>query len=528
VLVVGAVLATTLGVVAPPASVAVTNVMVTGVLVDAEGAPMSGAMVTTWGAPATDTTDAAGAFAVTVQAGQSVRLQVNPGPYDLPVGAPRPQAGSIRVESSSFTPTEDLELGTVTMPPMAGTRTLAVVDRDGTPVYGAWVDGVSLGTDWLDAGHQLADGLVVESAYYAVHRMTDADGRVVFTAPRMVGGALPEIPISIHSSTGGGQYVASSSDAVGTDPPTVTISGYEVGAPTAPADVWASSYPTQLEDGSFSVKVYWTGSQHNGTPVTGYTVTAQPGGMTAWLAPDKVPQATVTGLTGGETYTFTVTANSAAGGTSSAATPPMLVAGPPGRPENLTAVPGDQKLTFTWGAPSANGSPITGYRVWFADRAPLDLPADQTSVTFDGLVNGTEYDIEVMALNAKGGGISAWLGGATPVAAPAPTQPVVQPPPTTTAPLAPAVTTFVVSVAPKVAGKALVGRVLKAKVGTTTPSATSVRLQWLRNGKVIKRATKAKYRLTAKDRRKKISLRVTYRRAGMDDLVVTTKRLRVR
>lgn len=344
-LVVGAVLATTLGMVAPPASVAVTNVTVTGVLVDAEGAPMSGAMITTWGAPATDTTDAGGAFGVTVQAGQSLRLQVNPGPYDLPVGTPRPQGGSIQVESSPFTPVEDLDLGTVTMPPMAGTHTLAVVDRNGTPVHGAWVGGVTLGTDWLDAGHRLTDGLVVDSAYYAVQRPTGADGRVVFTAPRTAGGALPEIPISIHSSTGGGQYVASSSDAVGTDPPTVTISGYEVGAPSAPTNVWASSYATPQPDGSFGVKVYWTGSQHNGTPVTGYTVTAQPGGLTASVGPDGIPQATVTGLTGGETYTFTVTAQSAAGGTSSPPTEPVLVAGPPSSPANLAVSAGDGRLT---------------------------------------------------------------------------------------------------------------------------------------------------------------------------------------
>lgn len=153
------------------------------------------------------------------------------------------------------------------------------------------------------------------------------------------------------------------------------------------------------------------------------------------------------------------------------------------------------------------------------------LTADQTSVTFDGLVNGTAYDLEVAAVNEIGMGPSAWLRGATPVASPAP-QPVVVPPTTTPAP--PAVTTLVVSVAPKVTGRASVGRVLKVKVGTTTPTASSVGLQWLRNGKVIKRATKARYRLTAKDRRKAISLRVTYRRAGMDDLVVMTKRLRVR
>ena len=46
---------------------------------------------------------------------------------------------------------------------------------------------------------------------------------------------------------------------------------------------------------------------------------------------------------------------------------------------------------------------------------------------------------------------------------------------------------------------------------------------WLRNGKVIKKATKKTYRLTKKDRRKKISVRVTYRLAGATTVVRIAK-----
>ncbi|MBS4754488.1 carboxypeptidase regulatory-like domain-containing protein [Nocardioides sp. zg-ZUI104] len=67
---------------------------------------------------------------------------------------------------------------------------------------------------------------------------------------------------------------------------------------------------------------------------------------------------------------------------------------------------------------------------------------------------------------------------------------------------------------PKISGKAKVGKKLKAKTGTWGPGKVRVTYQWLRNGKVIKGATKASYKLGKKDRGKRIQVRVTVRRSG--------------
>jgi hypothetical protein len=75
--------------------------------------------------------------------------------------------------------------------------------------------------------------------------------------------------------------------------------------PTTPTGVTAIA-------GSAEATVSWTApSSAGGSAITGYTVTATPGGKT--VATTGATTATVTGLTNGTGYTFTVTATNAAG-----------------------------------------------------------------------------------------------------------------------------------------------------------------------------------------------------------------------
>ncbi|MBA3020887.1 S8 family peptidase [Propionicimonas sp.] len=62
---------------------------------------------------------------------------------------------------------------------------------------------------------------------------------------------------------------------------------------------------------------------------------------------------------------------------------------------------------------------------------------------------------------------------------------------------------------PSISGKYKVGKKLTAKVGSWSPQPTQFSYQWLRDGKVISGATKSKYKLVKKDKKKKISIQVT-------------------
>jgi len=85
---------------------------------------------------------------------------------------------------------------------------------------------------------------------------------------------------------------------------------------------------------------------------------------------------------------------------------------------------------------------------------------------------------------------------------------------------------------PKLRGVPRAGRVLSVKVKGWKPAPTTksvkVRYQWLKNGKRIKGATKATYRVRGKDRGKKISVRVTARKKGYEKAARTSKKVKIR
>jgi hypothetical protein len=79
------------------------------------------------------------------------------------------------------------------------------------------------------------------------------------------------------------------------------------------------------------------------------------------------------------------------------------------------------------------------------------------------------------------------------------------------------------SAKPKITGTVKVGKKLTAKPGVWKPSGVKVSYQWLRSGKAIKGATKPSYKLTSKDKRKKITVKVTGKKAGYASKSVVSK-----
>lgn len=85
---------------------------------------------------------------------------------------------------------------------------------------------------------------------------------------------------------------------------------------------------------------------------------------------------------------------------------------------------------------------------------------------------------------------------------------------------------------PKVKGVPRAGRVLSVKVKGWKPKpskkSVKVRYQWFKNGKKIKGAKKATYRVRGKDRGKKITVRVTVKAKGYDKASRTSKKVKIR
>ncbi len=102
-------------------------------------------------------------------------------------------------------------------------------------------------------------------------------------------------------------------------------------------------------------------------------------------------------------------------------------------------------------------------------------------------------------------------------------EPTPTPTPTpTTAPTTEAPKQITVKTRPKVVGVARYGRTLRRTVGTYSVGGNTYRTRWLRDGKAIRGATKARYRLQPADVGHRISVRVSVRHRGYVSRIVTS------
>ncbi|WP_314588066.1 fibronectin type III domain-containing protein [Paenibacillus terrigena] len=144
-------------------------------------------------------------------------------------------------------------------------------------------------------------------------------------------------------------------------------------------------------------------TRDGGSPITGYTVTSQPGGLTATGTASPI---TVTGLTYGTAYTFTVAAINDLG-VSKASAPsnevvPLEQRTVPGAPTKVTAVASDGEATIAFTAPvSDGGSPITSYTVVASPGGHI-ATGTGSPIKVTGLTNGTKYTFIVIAMNEMG------------------------------------------------------------------------------------------------------------------------------
>ena len=151
----------------------------------------------------------------------------------------------------------------------------------------------------------------------------------------------------------------------------------------------------------------WTPATDNGgAAVIGYIITPSSGTL---VTVGNVTTYTLTGLTDGTSYTFTVAAINTigTGGNSAPSNPVTPNATAPGAPTVLVASAGNTTAILTWTAPADNGgSVIIGYVITPSSGTPITV-GNVTSFTVTGLVNGTGYTFTVAAINQLGTGTTS-------------------------------------------------------------------------------------------------------------------------
>jgi FG-GAP-like repeat/Fibronectin type III domain len=159
--------------------------------------------------------------------------------------------------------------------------------------------------------------------------------------------------------------------------------------------------------------------------ITGYVVTPYHGGEAQLPVTfnSTATTQTITGLTTGDAYTFTVAATNAVGTGPESAESNLVIPGPraPTAPTILrNATAANQSATVSWLAPASDGgSPVTGYvvtaYVGYASVKVRIFNSPLTTQTVTGLTNGTTYRFRVRAYNAYGfSGFSKVTNAVTP------------------------------------------------------------------------------------------------------------------
>ena len=142
------------------------------------------------------------------------------------------------------------------------------------------------------------------------------------------------------------------------------------------------------------------------SPIINYTAIASPGGNIGTVSQAGSGTITVTGLTNGTAYTFTVTATNSVGtSAASAASNSVTPATVPDAPTIGTATAGNGQASVPFTAPASDGgSAITSYT---ATSNPGNITgtisqAGSGTITVTGLTNGTAYTFTVTATNSVG------------------------------------------------------------------------------------------------------------------------------
>jgi large repetitive protein len=173
---------------------------------------------------------------------------------------------------------------------------------------------------------------------------------------------------------------------------------------------------------SKSVALSWPTPANNGAPIDSYQVSYSGGRQTCPASP-----CTITGLTNGRSYTFTVKAHNLVGwGQPSPASASAVPNTIPDAVTGLTASdPQDGTIKLAWNAAVDDGTPVLHYSVSWTGGG--QATTEGTALTATGLDNDTQYTFTVIAVNEQGPSPASTVPGQSAGAPPRPAAPTFSP-----------------------------------------------------------------------------------------------------
>ncbi|MBU3664273.1 MAG: fibronectin type III domain-containing protein [Chthoniobacterales bacterium] len=324
-----------------------------------------------------------------------------------------------------------VQVSTTGVAPANTPATLVAVPSPVAPMT-ALLNAPSSPASFLVQGVNLSNTAVTVTApagfQVSTNSVTGFGGTATLTAtnaPSLLTTNLAPVPVYVRLAASGtagtlsGNVTVASSSVPSTQ---VAVTGTVSGAP-APAPPSAPTI-TGITPGNSQLAVAFT-PPLSGAPFNNYEYSTD-GGST-WTAHAPVVTSSpliITGLVNGTTYPVQIRAvNTAGSGAASAtvngtptATPAPV---PPGAPTITSIIPGNQRLTVSFTAPSSDGgSAITNYEYSTDGGTTWNRrsPASTSSpISITGLANGTTYAVCIRALNSAGYGAASNAVNGTPV-----------------------------------------------------------------------------------------------------------------
>lgn len=173
----------------------------------------------------------------------------------------------------------------------------------------------------------------------------------------------------------------------------------------------APGVPAIVTEQDRTVVVSFSAPSNNGAEITKYTVRSL--GGSAYTKDCQSTTCTLDGLTNNVEYTFQVTATNRVGESEpSAASAPARPDARPDTPNPPTLAFGDKSLKVAWQTPSTPGSPVDRYTLEISPAPPSGITQKEVtgnSTTWEGLENGSDYQVRVQAHN-RAPDPSSWSG----------------------------------------------------------------------------------------------------------------------
>ncbi len=198
----------------------------------------------------------------------------------------------------------------------------------------------------------------------------------------------------------------------------VSANSNEASAMTVPSAPTGVTVASQNVAGSLTVS--WTATTGAGSYNVFQGTTAGGEGNAAAKSGIAGSTATLTGLTAGQQYFFTVVAIDAGGSSTASKEASGTVI--PTVPTGLSASAGNASIALSWSAATgaASYNVYEGTKSGGEGAAPVQTSVSGTNTTISGLANGTAYFFTVAAVDAGGTSAQSSEANATPTAPPAP------------------------------------------------------------------------------------------------------------